>query len=295
MCEKIELDNRTIEYSVWPKDCKDLINSDKMKEKKWIIYLHGVLASHDDITVMLSEQVCGDDSLNDVKENVGIISLNRPGFGNSICKTNYPKYSDIANDILSLAEALGLTKLENGWGIVGYSAGGPVALSIGTLPNITEKGLNKVVLIASPCVKSQVCESKLRPFRKILIGIYYIGHALIKRFPKIITKNYIQLPEFICDNRTKSLDTYYNQGSWFPTWESLMLEGCTNEKDNLISDVKVPVDLFHGTGDKIVDIKHAYKIIENLNTKIKFVTFDNLTHLSISTKSCQIFKSAAGL
>ena len=295
MCDKLICDERTLEYSVWPEDAKDIINTERMIERKWVIYLHGVLASKEDINVMLSEQVCDNDKLANLKKTIGIVSINRPGFGESVCVSNYPKYSDIANDVINIAKQLGLTKLEAGWGIVGYSAGGPVALSVGSCPDILELGLNKIVLIASPCVKSQVSISKLRPFRKILIGIYYLSHAFIRRFPKVITKNYLKLPEFICENRTKSLETYYTQGSWFPTWECLMLEGCTDETNFMISDVKVPVDLFHGVKDKIVNIKNAYQIIDNLKTKTKFIIYDDLTHLSISTKSCEIFSSVIDL
>ena len=83
-----------------------------------------------------------------------------------------------------------------------------------------------------------------------------------------ITKNYLQLPKFICDNRKKSFDTYYKQGSWFPTWETLMLEGCTDETDCLISNVKVPVNLFHGTADKIVNIKVRTKLLKTIEVML---------------------------
>ena len=66
------------------------------------------------------------------------------------------------------------------------------------------------------------------------------------------------------------IECYYNQGSWFPSWESVMLMGCTDERGHFIEDVKVPVEIFHGANDSIVSLENAYNIILNLNTQIKF-------------------------
>lgn len=65
--------------------------------------------------------------------------------------------------------------------------------------------------------------------------------------------------------------------------------------DIFVENVDVPILIFHGTGDKVVDYSEGEKLFAKINGKKKFITVKNANHLDFSNdflaKNIEIFLS----
>ena len=89
---------------------------------------------------------------------------------------------------------------------------------------------------------------------------------------------------------SRSMRRYLQPGSWPAAWESYMMGGGRPAGVSL-GDVRVDVEIFHGTSDHIVALDHAHRLAAGLpRSKLHLLDGD---HYSISQHSAKIFWTAA--
>ena len=125
-----------MQFLVWPPEA-----ASQLRSRLVVIHLHGALASGDEVLLMAA-QAAG--NLSRLHRRAALIGLDRPGFGGSDPSAGgYPTTADVARDVLAFVEALGIKQ----YGVVGHSAGGPIALAVAAADPV---GLRDVVLVGSP-------------------------------------------------------------------------------------------------------------------------------------------------
>lgn len=205
-----------------------------------------------------------------------IISLDRPGFGQSTIDKNR-NFSTTIKDLVSLADFLKLDK----FAVMGHSGGGPF---VAACAHYIPQRLTNAVIVSgmSPfdnpethigMAKEQLSASKLVKKVPILSSIFMkITRMMLKKSDKLLDKMIKPLPDvdkaiFLdAEQRTKIisgvLEAFHN-GVAGPAYEMKML---LNNWGFKVEDINFPVKIWHGAVDTQVPLgngKLYNKLIPN--------------------------------
>ena len=247
-----------------------------------VFYFHGSPSSR------LEPLMVGDD----VWRNLGlrIIAADRPGIGGS---TFQPRraFSDWPNDVEELADALGIEKFS----VLGNSGGGPyVAVCAAKIPQrvrsaaIVSGGWRMDLPDAKenmPFVNRlfMVLASRVPPLCRLMLKI--MGGAELKDRAREIEKLRSRMPEadvdaFAAPGRIEAL---------FATMRECMRNGThgaardlrlyMREFDFDLSEIKIPIVMFHGEKDVNSPIQLARRMAAEMPTS-RLITFETDAHFS---------------
>ena len=239
-----------------------------------VFYFHGFPGSHQDIHLFKGAELAD-------KYQLRLIAVDRPGYANS---SSNPARSliDWPDDIVQLADGLGLERFS----ILAYSGGGPFALACASeIPDRLEK-----VVIVSGMGPADAPEAKK-------------GAAmLIPKAPKLILKGMsnmvVKKPEKLESNMRKGfpevdkriLDIPGVQAAMNKTLKEAFSSGYKGalEDANIykhewgfeLTEIHLPVHLWHGALDENVKIETARYLAEQL-PDCKFLLNEKEGHLSL--------------
>lgn len=223
-----------------------------------VFYFHGFPGSNEDIHLFNGAELAE-------KLGLRIIAVNRPGYGNSDPQTKR-KILDWPADVNTLADHLGIEKFS----ILGYSGGGPFALSCAySIPDRLEK-----VVVVSGMGPADAPEAKK-------------GKAMfIPKAPKLILKGMskmmVKKPEKIEANMIKGFpevdQAILNDPKALDAMMKTMNEAFRSGYQGGLDDAKIykspwgfdtgqidqTVIVWHGGKDENVKIETAEFVIENL-------------------------------
>ena len=236
-----------------------------------VLHFHGGLSSR--LEVIVFEEVAR-------SENLQIVGVDRPGFGLS---TYAPKrrIRDFATDVSILTDHLGIEKFM----VTGISTGGPYAITFTALH--PERVLRSIVIsgISLPFDISELSRiNKISYTTAPIIGTWIqkrlrntilevvkdpdaflkseAGRKMLKDVPEDYA-SFLSSPSMSRDILLRSMKEVYHQGSdsikALIQERKLMKNGWDVDLSNIPSGL---VHIWHGTADKTVPIRNAYKNLE---------------------------------
>lgn len=138
----------------------------------------------------------------DVRSNIRLLSLDRPGFGDSTVKVNR-SLLDYGDDVLELLEHLNIDEDEK-ISIIGYSAGGPFALACASHAQLSQR-LKCVVPVSSLGPREQPDSTDGMPF-KLRLGFWLskyspgiVARVFAKDARQLIDKTLPDKQQHICN------------------------------------------------------------------------------------------------
>lgn len=277
-------DGRSLAYVVWPEEAAHELHS-----RRVVFHLHGTLASGDDVFLMMGA-AHDQEAAAALARTVAIVGLDRPGFGESAAAGSRPNLLDVARDVAALARTL--LRPGQPWYVEGYSAGGPFALALGRL---APEGLQRVTLIASPwpwrdgqrepTALWQAAADTLGPLPpRMFYGAVssVVGPTFLRRC--------VGLSAELAAELGSSMQRFVQQGTWAAAWEMHCVLRGARPAGFELHEVLLPVHIFHGSDDKLVDASHATRL-ERALPRATLTHLDG-DHYGVSRHSAQIFLAA---
>ena len=270
----------TAAYTLWPPEASAL------HERKVVVHLHGAIASGDDVHLMIGNSD-NPAAIEAMRPHVVLIGLDRPGFGGSDAMgTGRPSLLAAAACVPELMAALGIER----YGVVGFSAGGPVSLALAAL---APAGLERVVTVASPWYwEGRAPSDQPDLWADLAACAWWPVHMALSLVmgPWLLS---LLVSPGLAEPLGTSMARYYAQGAWAAAWEQTQLSRSAGFQ---LSDVRTaaPVHVFQGTTDDIVPPYHAQRLVAQLPSS-KLHLIEGAHHFSIARQSHDIFGLAAGL
>jgi len=236
-----------------------------------VLHFHGGLSSR--LEVMVFEEIAR-------SMNLQIVGTDRPGFGLSTYAPNR-RIRDFSTDVSILTDHLGIEKVM----VTGYSTGGPYAITFTALHpervlrSIVISGLSlpvdtselsridKILYTTTPIIGTWIQKRQRNTILEVVKDSDAFlkskaGRKMLKDLPEDYA-SFLSSPSKSRDILLRSMKEVYRQGS--DSIKALIQERklMKNGWDVVLS--KIPtglVHIWHGTADKIVPIRNAYKNAE---------------------------------
>ena len=274
---------RRLEYTLWPPEA-----ADKLQQRSVIVHLHGMVASGDDVQLMVNAST-DPAAIEQLRSRVAIIGIDRPGFGGSDSVANgRTTLSDVAADVEDLIGALGVEQ----WGVVGFSAGGPVALALAAR---SPKGLRRLVTVASPWWWAGDAPSDMpqQPWADLAAAVHWPFHKVLSYVigPRLLSR-FVTTPG-LAESLGTSMSRYYARGAWAGAWEATQLRrGAPFQLRDIAGRSHIVASIFQGTADATVTPDHGHRLASGL-PQAELHLVDGADHFTIARAAHKIFAAAA--
>jgi pimeloyl-ACP methyl ester carboxylesterase len=258
-----------------------------------VLYFHGIPGSRLDGRVTADAITAA---------GLRLIALERPGFGKSSPVPGKRTYAGWANDVVDLAEALGIER----FAIVAYSAGAPYALATAISLGDRVTSLQIVSGVAPsemPDYRKSVCPTdKTMTFlglRAPWLASLLVGRALKQakrdpeRFGKSVDRDFpAAADQELLDSGFRPLmpDFFLVAGSQGPAGIVEDFAVWARPSGLTLGDVKTRVHLWHGEEDRTVSVSHSRWIASQLKSA-ELTVWPGVGHLHTPERWAEVYAS----
>lgn len=274
---------RRLEYTLWPPEAAGALH-----QRSVIVHLHGMIASGDDVQLMVNAST-DPAAMEQLRPRVAIIGIDRPGFGGSDPVPNgRATLSDIAADVEDLIKVMGVDQ----WGVVGFSAGGPVALALAAR---APKGLRRLVTVASPWWWAGDAPSDIpqQPWADLAAAGHWLYHKVLSFVigPQLLS-HFVSTPG-LAESLGTSMSRYYAHGARAGAWEATQIRrGAPFQLRDIAARSDIVASIFQGTADATVMPDHGHRLASGL-PQAELHMVEGADHFTIARVAHRIFAAAA--
>jgi pimeloyl-ACP methyl ester carboxylesterase len=258
-----------------------------------VFYFHGIPGSRIDGRVT-AEAIAA--------AGLRLIAPDRPGFGNSSPVSGRRSYAGWADDVESLATALGIDR----FAILAYSAGGPYALAAAISLGDRVTRLATVSAVAPsemPDYRKTVCPTDrtmtLLALRAPWLARLLMGRALKQarqdpeRFGKSADSDFrAPADQELLDNGFRSLlpEFFLVAGRDGPSGIVEDFAVWARPSDLMLGKVRTPLHLWHGEDDRTVSVSHSRWIKSQIRSA-ELTVWPGVGHLHTPERWAEVYAS----
>ena len=194
--------------------------------------------------------------------DVYLVAPDMPAFGKTFEPNDVwgvDEYAIFLGDFLNEID-----KTDSKWSLIGHSFGGAVATQISV--NLGSSKVSKLILVAPAIVREKNKSTSIKTKEKI--------SKIAKKTLNILRLNFLyEVTRKLWNRILGSTDYYYTSG----IKSKIMAKVVRQDKQDILSKIKIPVKLIWGTRDDLTPIWQADKIISNL-TNVELVKLKDVNH-----------------